>query len=64
MLYQAPAIKETSWLQEDRFENFRAAYGYASTQTHAIMAMSKLTPEEAYHLFEALKRGERLHAKE
>jgi len=61
MIHIAPAIRPDSWLNEDRFADFRAAWGYAATQTHAIIAMSQLTPEQAYHLYEALKRGEERH---
>jgi hypothetical protein len=62
VIYKAKEISESSWLNEDRFESFRKAWGYASTQTYAIIAMANISPEDAYHLFEALKRGEEMHS--
>jgi hypothetical protein len=53
----APWISDDSWLREDRFEDFRWAYGYASTQTHAISGLSKITPEEAYYVWASIERG-------
>ena len=57
----ASAIKEDSWLNDEDYKNFKTAWGYASTQTRAIPAMSAITPEQGYFLFEALKRGEHMH---
>ena len=54
----ATTIKDDSWLNDKRHKTFKAAWEYASTQTLAITAMSKITPEQAYYLHEALKKGE------
>lgn len=56
-LCMAPRIDAESWLWEERFEAFREAYGYASSQTRAIPALAKLSPEEAYWLWFSLDRG-------
>jgi hypothetical protein len=56
-MYFAPKISEKSWLNDSEYDNFVAGYEYASTQTHAIHGLSKITPEEAYFIFEAIKRG-------
>jgi len=61
MIQIANPIKDGSWLNDENYELFRAAWGYASTQTRAIPAMAAITPEQAYHLFEALRRGEQMH---
>jgi len=58
-LISANQIGESSWLMEDEFTDFRKAYEYASTQTRAISALSKCTPEEIYFVFDALKDGEK-----
>ena len=60
----APQIWEGSWLQRDEFKTYRAAYGYASNQTQAIRALCKLTPEELWYVYEALKSGEAWAAKQ
>lgn len=53
----ASRITENSWLNEDRFEEFRAGYRYASTQTMAISGLAKLTPEELYYVWSAVDHG-------
>lgn len=53
-----PTIAEDSLLQMDRFESFRAAYAQAAADPHAVEALSRLTPELAYNLFESLKAAE------
>jgi hypothetical protein len=57
----ASSIKDDSWLNDEKYKDFRAAWGYASTQTRSIPAMSAITPEQGFFLFEALKRGEQLY---
>ena len=54
MIFLAPAIATDSWLMEERFDEFRERYGYAASQNRAIPGLSKLTPEEAYHVWAAL----------
>ena len=51
-------IEPDSWLQEERFAAFRAAYAYASSQTLAIPALAALSPEDLFYAYEAFKRGE------
>jgi hypothetical protein len=53
----APPIDSDSWLNLDSYAEFRSAYAYASTQTRAIGALSRLEPEEVFYLFEALECG-------
>lgn len=53
----ARRISEDSWLREDRFEEFRKGYEYASRSTMAIPALAKCTPEETYHAFAAILHG-------
>ena len=50
-------IAPDSWLQADEYADFRRAYRYAATQSAAIPALAKCSPEEMYKTFEALKRG-------
>lgn len=54
----ASKIQEDSWLHEPRFKRFLKAYYYAATQTLAIPVLAKVTPEELYHAYQALKYGE------
>lgn len=56
-IHAAQTIDDSSWLQQDRFKWFRDAYSYASTQTHAIMALSKCHPTELFHAVVAILRG-------
>lgn len=56
----APSIAEDSWLKDAEYESFRNAYGYASTQSRAIIGLSKVTPEDAYFIYEAIERGLKL----
>jgi hypothetical protein len=53
----ATPIAPGSWLHEDRFATFRAAYAYASARTQAIPGLSKLTPEDAWYVWHFLQRG-------
>ena len=57
MIIKASKISNTSWLNAPEYANFMAGYEYASTQTRAIHGLSKITPEEAYFIYEAIKRG-------
>lgn len=54
----ANGVGPDSWLNEDEYKAFRAAYVYASNQSCAIPALSQITAEQAYGLYLALKRGE------
>jgi hypothetical protein len=45
-------------LNEERFAWFRQAYSYAATQSNAIPALAKLTPEDTYYLYAALHYGD------
>ena len=54
---RAPKISKNSWLKDPEYASFVAGYEYASTQTRAIHGLSKITPEEAYFIYEAIKRG-------
>lgn len=58
-IYMAPGIKEDSWLNrgDEEFEEFKKGYAYASTQTMAIYGLAKVTPEELYYIWSAMKRG-------
>lgn len=56
-VFMAKGIGPDSWLHEARFSAFRDAYYYAAGQTRAIEALSRITAEEAYFLYVALKRG-------
>ncbi len=53
----APQIKSDSFLRDKEYIDFVWAYEYASTQTRAIIGLSKLTPEDAYFVFKAIERG-------
>jgi hypothetical protein len=57
-VYMAPTVAVDSWLNEERFAWFRQAYGYAATQSNAIPALAKLTPEDTYYLYAALHYGD------
>lgn len=50
-------IKEESWLNDPRFAWFVKGHQYASHQTRAIDALSKVTPEELYFAVAAIIRG-------
>lgn len=58
-IYIAPGIKEDSWLNrgDEEFEEFKKGYAYASAQTMAIPGLSKLSPEDLYYVWSAIKRG-------
>ena len=56
-IISAPRISKNSWLNEPEYANFVAGYEYAGTQTRAIHGLSKISPEEAYFIYEAIKRG-------
>lgn len=56
-VYMARNIDEDSWLNEDRFRTFRAAYGYASGKTRAIEPLSKISAEEAYWVWRIIQGG-------
>ena len=53
----AAQINKKSWLNDEEYKSFIAGYEYASTQTRAIKGLSKISPEEAYFVYEAIKRG-------
>jgi len=59
-IHIAPGIKEDSWLNrgDKEFEEFKKYYSYASTQTLAIYGLSKITPEELYYIWSAMRRAE------
>jgi len=57
MIIKASIISKKSWLNDPEYSSFVAGYEYASTQTRAIHGLSKITPEEAYFIFEAIWRG-------
>lgn len=50
-------IDPNSWLNEPRFEWFKKAYQYASTQTLAIPALSASDPEDLYYATRAFLRS-------
>jgi hypothetical protein len=56
-LVMAPRIVANSWLNEERFSDFRRGYEYAQNATMAIEPLSKLTPEETYWLFTIIEHG-------
>lgn len=53
----ARPIRADSWLNEDRFREFRAAYTYAAAKTLAIPGLSKIDPEEAFYVWRIIQRG-------
>ncbi len=59
-MIKSPNISKDSWLNEPEYTSFVAGYEYASTQTRSIHGLSKITPEEAYFIYEAIKRGSEL----
>lgn len=56
-LTTAPKISKESWLNDPEYANFVVGYEYAATQTRAIQGLSKISPEDAYFIYEAIKRG-------
>lgn len=56
-VYAAQGIRDDSWLQEDRFADFRTGYNYASGKMNAIPGLSKVTAEEAYYIYTMIRRG-------
>jgi hypothetical protein len=44
------------WAKKPEYDWFARAYGYAATQTRALPALSKCTPEEIYCLIYAMLR--------
>ena len=50
-------IDDDSWLHEERFKWFLEGYRYATTQTRAIPALVKVSPEELYFAVSAIIRG-------
>jgi hypothetical protein len=47
-----------SWLHEDRFAEFLAAYRYAAGHfSQAAPAFSKVTPEDAYWIWKTITAG-------
>lgn len=56
----APKIQKNSWLNDPQYEWFVSGYQYAATQSGAIPGLSKLTPEELYHITSAICRGAEL----
>lgn len=52
-----PQISKDSWLNSPEYSSFVAGYEYAATQTRAIPGLSKISPEEAYFIYEAIKHG-------
>lgn len=63
-VHLARPIDAKSWLNLPPFEWFKAGYGYASTQTQAIRALSLVPPEDLYHALAAILRGTRKAGKE
>jgi hypothetical protein len=53
----ARSIEPTSWLNDERFAEFRAGYSYAAGQTRAITALSETSPEDLYFAWVAINRG-------
>lgn len=54
---QAQPVSEESWLREQRFSRLYRTLTYAAAKSNAIPALSKITPEEAAHLFLVMHRG-------
>ena len=59
-MIKAQKISKESWLNDPEYADFVAGYEYASTQTRSIHGLSKITPEEAYFIYESIKRGSEL----
>jgi hypothetical protein len=53
----APEVAAGSWLHESRFDWYREAYAYATTQTRAIPTLAATTPEALYFAFTAMLRA-------
>lgn len=53
----APTIPSGSWLNDEQYAEFREAYEYARNRPQASGALSKLTPQEAYYVWQYLQRG-------
>jgi cytochrome c553 len=53
----ASNIKESSWLNEKRFEWFVKGYEFASTQMRSIPALSQTRPEDMYFAVSSVVRG-------
>ncbi len=64
MIYKSQDIKESSWLNKPEFEWFCKGYGYASTQTLAIEALSQVSPEALYYAVCAIMRGAHIRSPE
>jgi hypothetical protein len=60
----ARGIAPDSWLNEERFAEFRAGYSYASGQTRAITALSETSPEDLFFAWSAINRGIDWHRRE
>lgn len=56
-IVSVPQVSEKSWLNNREYRSFVAGYEYATTQTRAISGLSKISPEEAYFIYEAIKHG-------
>lgn len=56
-VYMAQGIRDDSWLHEERFAEFRRAYGYAAGKLRAIEPLSKITAEEAYWVWSIIQHG-------
>lgn len=64
MIIKSQNISKESWLNDPEYANFVAGYGYAATQTRAIRGLIKISPEEAYFVYEAIKRGSKMSSHE
>jgi hypothetical protein len=56
-MLSAQEISKTSWLNESKYEWFVKGHAYAATQTRAISALSKVSPEELYFAVWLIMRG-------
>lgn len=56
-MFYAPQIKPESWLNDPEYVDFVKGYEYAATQTRAITVLAKISPEDAYFIYYAIKRG-------
>lgn len=56
-LQTANTPSENSWLNEPTYEEFMRGFNYATTQTRAISALSKCSPEEIYFVWASINRG-------
>lgn len=57
----ANGISKESWLNDENYAKFVAGYEYAMTQTRAIPALSKCSPEEMYFAWSLINRGKKLN---